>query len=118
MTILHIEKTCQAKASCLGLDASSVTLFQSSDRSQVTRVPNSTSSPGSITSGVPQGSVLGPTLFSLFINDLANVLAPDCTVLFADDTTIFLVGDNCKLLSASLQSCLDLASNWMTNNGL
>ena len=53
------------------------------------------------------------TLFSLFINDLPSVLAPDCTVLFADDTRIFLVGNNCKLLSASLQSCLDLANNWM-----
>ena len=56
--------------------------------------------------------------FSLFINDLPSVLPPDCTVLFADDTTIFLVSNNCSLLSSSLQSCLDFASSCMTNKGL
>ena len=43
---------------------------------------------------------------------------PDCTALFADDTTIFLIGNNCNLLNTSLQSCLDRANIWMTNNGL
>ena len=39
-------------------------------------------------------------------------------ILFADDTTIFVTGSDCNLLRRSLQSCLDLTYEWMTNNGL
>ena len=109
-----------AKLQSLGLDTPTLAWFHSylSDRCQVTRVEDSYSSPGYTSSGVPRGSVLGPTLFSVFINNLPSVLPPDCTVLFADDTTIFLTGSNHQLLNDALQSCLQKANTWMVQNGL
>ena len=59
-----------------------------SDRSQYVKINNNTSSFLKVTSGVPQGSVLGPVLFIYFINDLPDTsLCP--TKIFADDTKLF-----------------------------
>ena len=68
--------------------------------------------------GVPQGSVLGPTLFLLYINDLPNVSEILSYILFADDTNIFYTGDDiyeiCNILSNELKK-LDI---WFRVNKL
>lgn len=59
-------------------------------RKQSVRLNNSTSKSIIVNSGVPQGSHLGPILFSLFINDLPNVIECCNVLMYADDVKIFL----------------------------
>ena len=61
---------------------------------------------------------MGPSLFSTFINDFPQTLPSSTTVLYADDTTIYVSGTDVEEISSALQSCLDAACLWMQVNGL
>ena len=70
-----------------------------------------------MTSGVPQGSILGPTLFIAFVNDLPSKL--DCkSVMFADDTSLLIRAPNLEMLQTEVNKTLSAVTSWFNSNGL
>ena len=69
-----------------------------------------------ISCGVPQGSILGPALFILYVNDMCNVSSIVKSILFADDTNLFLVGDDLKEVCETMSFELDKLSRWFQAN--
>ena len=85
---------------------------------QYVAISGTNSSTMPITCGVPQGSVLGPLLFILYINDLPNSLESSTPILFADDTTVFYSSDNIDDISSIFESDLKLLLDWFVANKL
>uniref|UniRef100_A0A3B3H5U1 Reverse transcriptase domain-containing protein n=1 Tax=Oryzias latipes TaxID=8090 RepID=A0A3B3H5U1_ORYLA len=71
-----------------------------------------------VTCGVPQGSLLGPILFILYINDLCKVSDLLNCVLYADDTTLYLSGDNLEKLLSDITKELSIIKQWFDSNKL
>jgi hypothetical protein len=102
----------------LGFSKSVINWFTSylSSRTVVTSINNSTSNARSVTVGVPQGSILGPLLFLIFINDLPQCLNNCKSILYADDTLLYYSAKSTTELEAKINADLQSLSHWLNNN--
>jgi len=88
------------------------------DRKQFTVVNNVSSVMGRISCGVPQGSVLGPLLFLVYMNDIKHAVPDSDIKLFADDTNVFIFGSNYEILQCKANICLKNLELWFIANKL
>ena len=102
------------------LSDSALSWFQSyiTDRHQFVTIHGERSDSLKIKQGVPQGSVLGPILFLLFVNDMPLHLSSSSADIFADDTTITVSAHylNIQSLTDDLNKDLEVVGEWPSNN--
>ena len=89
-----------------------------SNRTQFVKYNSVESSTISVSCGVPQGSILGPLLFLIYINDLTNVSNILKAILFADDTNLFYSHKDIRNLKSTLNNELIKISEWFKANKL
>ena len=89
-----------------------------SNRSQVVSLGTNLSSPLAVENGVPQGSILGPVLFTLYINDLPSCINFSNVIMYADDTVIFVSSTQLMEVELKLNMELTNLSEWLCGNKL
>ena len=101
----------------LGLDNFAINWLESYlTRTQATPFNGKLSSKLPLTCGAPQGSVLRPLLFTLYINDLCDVVK-DCNILlYADDRVLYTSHRRHSVVHATLQRDADNLARWCSNN--
>ena len=101
-------------------DINSVNLIMSylSNRKQLVDINGNTSNLENVLYGVPQGSVLGPLLFLIYINDLEGCVPDAGLVLFADDTNVLKKAKTSTDIITDMRETQSKVTNWFTSNQL
>ena len=109
-----------AKLCAYGFDKNSLKFIYSylKGRKQRVKLSAKYSSWKDISSGVPQGSVLGPLLFNLFINDLFFVVENSEVCNYADDNSLLVSDCSIGKIIHQLESDISILEKWFANNGM
>ena len=107
------------KLNAIGIYDSAGSWFKSylTGRKQVVKINGRLSTAGNITCGVPQGSILGPLLFNIYVNDM--ITSVNCDLfLYADDSTLLVSGKNPAVIQNTLSIELNAIRGWLEENKL
>lgn len=102
----------------MGLSGSALGIYQSylSNRKQVVRVGRTISDTHDVICGIPQGSILGPLLFLVYVNDIHQAGLQGHITLYADDTSLFYFGNKMNELAEKAQRDLNILHGWFQTN--
>ena len=108
------------KLEMYGLGESALALLRNylTNRTQKCNLQGMLSKQRKITFGIPQGSILGPLLFTIYINDLPNCLKHTTPRMFADDTSLTAAGETLNEVEKRANEDLKNVRNWLSANKL
>ena len=105
------------KLECIGFDISTILWFKSylNNITFCVNIGNEYSYPGELKCGVPQGSILGPLIFLIYVNDMPQSI--DCDLfLYADDTCLGFTDKNIKTIENNLNKNFNSLCDWFVQN--
>ena len=88
------------------------------ERTQVVYINGHFSEPSVLECGIPQGSCLGPLMFTLYTNDLPLSVSNSTTEMYADDTSMYKAARSIAEITAALQPDLNMVLEWVIRNKL
>lgn len=108
------------KLSYYGIRGDELEFFCSylTNRKQIVTCKSKVSGVKYVNTGVPQGSVLGPILFTIFVNDISQHIHLGTANLYADDCLVYCAGSSPRDVNKILQKCIDDVANWYERNNL